>query len=95
MLARLKFKIEGLVNEMLDQLPDEIWTDPTITFLDPAMAGGQFLKEIIRRLREKGYSNLNIESRVFGVAEDEIDLFLGRFVNVKVWKAGEKECAAD
>jgi len=38
---------------------------------------------------------IRVEGRFIATAEDEIDLFLGRFVNVKVWKVGEKECAAD
>ena len=78
MILRLKLKIDKLVNEMLDQLPEEVWLNPHVTFLDPAMGGGQFLKEAIRRLRAHGYSDENISSRVFGVAEDEIDLNYAR-----------------
>lgn len=66
MLSRLKFPITPLVNEMLDQLPAEVWTSSTTTFLDPAMAGGQFLVEIQRRLRETGHSDTNIASRMYG-----------------------------
>jgi len=50
MLSRIKFEIAPLVNEMLDQLPADIWTSETTTFLDPGMAGGQFVREIERRL---------------------------------------------
>ena len=46
MLGRLKFEIKPLVNEILDNLPHEIWQSSTTTFLDPAMGGGQFLVEI-------------------------------------------------
>ena len=74
MLMRLKFQIDKLVNEMLDQLPEEVWLNPSVTVLDPAMGGGQFLKEVIPRLCEKGHLDENIERRVFDVAEDEIDL---------------------
>lgn len=66
MLSRLKFEIEPLVNQMLDQLPDQVWTDPNITFLDPAMGGGQFLVEIQRRLRAAGHSDENISARMWG-----------------------------
>lgn len=74
MLPRLKFEISALVIEMLDHLPATVWTDPNVTFLDPAMAGGQFLVEIIRKLRDNGHSDENIASRVYGLAEDVIDL---------------------
>ena len=63
---RLKFKVDDLVNEMLDHLPVDIWESKTTMFLDPSMGGGQFVKEIERRLREAGHSNKNISQRVFG-----------------------------
>jgi site-specific DNA-methyltransferase (adenine-specific) len=66
MLARIK-PIICLVNSMLDGLPAHVWTSSTTTFLDPAMGSGQFLIEVIRRLREAGHSDENIRSRVYGV----------------------------
>lgn len=39
-----------VVNQMLDLLPDELWTDPNATFLDPASKSGVFLREIAKRL---------------------------------------------
>ena len=44
------FTPPGVVNQMLDLLPDEIWFDPTATFLDPAAKTGVFLREIAKRL---------------------------------------------
>ena len=38
-----------LVNEMLDKLPPEVFTDPTKTFLDNSAGNGQFLFEVMRR----------------------------------------------
>ena len=38
-----------LVNEMLDKLPPEVFTDPTKTFLDNSCGNGQFLFEVMRR----------------------------------------------
>lgn len=66
MLSRLKFEIEPLVNEMLDQLPKEEWASETSTFLDPAVGGGQFVREIEKRLRKAGHSDANINGRVYG-----------------------------
>ena len=37
-------------NQMLDLIPEEIWSDPTATFLDPACKSGVFLREIAKRL---------------------------------------------
>ena len=39
-----------LVNQMLDMLPSELWSDPDATFLDPACKSGVFLREIAKRL---------------------------------------------
>ena len=66
MLGRLKFDINNLVDEILDQLPSEVWSSSTTTFLDPALGGGQFVRVIEHRLREAGHSNKNIASRVYG-----------------------------
>lgn len=74
MLSRMKFEIEGLVAEMLDQLPASVWTSATTTFFDPAIGGGQFVKEIERRLRVAGHSESNINQRVFGFEESELHI---------------------
>jgi hypothetical protein len=56
---------------MLDQLPEGVWTSTTTTFFDPAIAGGQFVREIERRLVEAGHSKKNVSGRVFGCEEYE------------------------
>lgn len=71
MLSRLKFDIEPLVNEILDQLPADVWTSETTTFFDPAIGGGQFLREIESRLRKVGHSDSNINGRVYGCEDSE------------------------
>jgi type I restriction-modification system DNA methylase subunit len=74
MLGRLKFDIQPLVNEMLDQLPSTVWESETTTFFDPALGGGQFVAEIERRLRAHGHSEANISQRVFGAEERKMRL---------------------
>ncbi len=44
------FTPPNIVNDMLDMLPQEIWKDKNITFLDPACKSGVFLREIAKRL---------------------------------------------
>jgi site-specific DNA-methyltransferase (adenine-specific) len=39
-----------IANRMLDTLPQELFSDPTVTFLDPAAKSGVFLREIAKRL---------------------------------------------
>ena len=41
-----------LVQEILDQLPQDQFTDPTKTFLDPSCGDGQFLSEVLIRKLE-------------------------------------------
>ena len=66
MLARIKFYLKPLVNEILDQLPPEVFHSDCTTFLDPAIGGGQFLREVVSRLRAAGHSDDNIRSRIWG-----------------------------
>ncbi len=66
MLGRLKFDLDKLANEILDIMPEDVFTSNTSTFIDPAMGGGQFIKAVITRLRKYGHSDKNITSRVFG-----------------------------
>jgi site-specific DNA-methyltransferase (adenine-specific) len=70
----MKFEIEPLVAEMLNQLPDSVWSSKTSTFFDPAIGGGQFVRAIEQRLRECGHSDANIRSRVFGFEVSELHI---------------------
>jgi len=56
-----------LVNEMLDRLPPELWTDPDKTFLDPACGTGNFLVEVVRRKMAGGSTPLQALSTTYGV----------------------------
>lgn len=44
------FTPPGLVNEILDQLPAELWGNPDARFLDPVTKSGVFLREMAKRL---------------------------------------------
>jgi 16S rRNA G966 N2-methylase RsmD len=56
-----------LVCEILDKIPEEVWTNPNTTFLDPCMGKGTFLLEIVRRLVYiYGYTEDDAKSRVHG-----------------------------
>ena len=78
MLGRLKFEIEDLVKKQLDLIPLEVWQDETSTFLDPSLAGGQFVNAIEKRLAEYGHSADNISSRVFGFESNSMRVNFAR-----------------
>jgi len=65
-----------LVQEMLDQLPQEEFTDPTKTFLDPSCGDGQFLGEVIIKKMENGSTFEQALSTTYGVdlMQDNVDL---------------------
>ena len=44
------FTPPDLANKALDMLPESIWNDSSVTFLDPASKTGVFLREITKRL---------------------------------------------
>lgn len=76
-----------LANKMLDLLPQEIWSDPNATFLDPACKSGVFLREITKRLisgLESEYPDLNerldhiYKKQIFGIAITELTSLLSR-----------------
>jgi hypothetical protein len=61
------FTPSTLVNEILDKLPPEVWTNPSKTFLDPTAGNGNFLIEVKRRLLEHGHSEQHIlENMIYG-----------------------------
>lgn len=65
-----------LVQEILDQLPPEVFTDPTKTFLDPSCGDGQFLSEVLIRKLENGISLEQALNTIYGVdlMQDNVDL---------------------
>ena len=56
-----------LVQEMLDQLPSDVFTDPSKTFLDNSCGDGQFLGEVLIRKMENGSTFEQALSTVYGV----------------------------
>lgn len=65
-----------LVQEMLDQLPPEVFKDPTKTFLDPSCGDGQFLSEVLIRKLENGSTFEQALGTIYGVdiMQDNVDL---------------------
>ena len=55
------------MNEVLDSLPKDIFTDPTKTFIDPSCGNGQFLYEVLARKLENGSTFEQALSTVYGV----------------------------
>ena len=65
-----------LVQEILDRLPSEQFTDPSKTFLDPSCGDGQFLGEVLIRKMENGSTFEQALSTTYGVdlMIDNVDL---------------------
>lgn len=81
------FTPPSVVNDMLDLLPSDLWSNPKITFLDPVSKSGVFLREITKRL-DKGLEtqipnkqdriNHILMNQVFGIAITELTSLLSR-----------------
>jgi len=56
-----------LVQEILQQLPQEQFTDSSKTFLDPSCGDGQFLSEVIIRKMESGSTYEQALNTTYGV----------------------------
>jgi type I restriction-modification system DNA methylase subunit len=65
-----------LVQEILDQLPPEMFEDPSKTFLDPSCGDGQFLGEVLIRKLEHGADFETALSSIYGVdiMSDNVEL---------------------
>ncbi len=81
------FTPPAFANSMLDHLPDRVWKDPSLKWLDPCTKSGVFLREAARRLmrslepeipnfehrREHIYQNM-----LFGIAISELTALISR-----------------
>jgi hypothetical protein len=63
-----------IVQRMLNMVPEEIWDDPTKTFMEPACGSGNFIVAIIRRKIDHGSTIEQAISTTYGVdiLEDNI-----------------------
>lgn len=76
-----------VVNQMLDLLPVELWSNPDARFLDPVSKSGIFLREMAKRL-DKGLENIIPDKQkrinhiftkqLFGIAITELTGLLSR-----------------
>jgi len=76
-----------LVNQLLNMLPKEIWSNKKATFLDPGCKSGVFLREIAKRLdtglemqipdRQKRLNHI-LKNQLFGLAITELTSLLSR-----------------
>lgn len=76
-----------LANEILDQLPAELWSDPEARFLDPFCKSGVFLREIAKRLLagleekipdQQERINHIFKNQLYGIAITELTALLCR-----------------
>ena len=65
-----------LVQEVLDKMPQELFLDPTKTFLDPSCGDGQFLGEVLIRKVENGIDFETAVGSIYGVdlMQDNVEL---------------------
>lgn len=76
-----------LVNQILDRLPQELWSDKDTRFLDPGCKSGVFLREIAKRLdkglerqipdRQKRINHI-FKNQLYGFAITELTSLLSR-----------------
>ncbi len=81
------FTPPNLVNDILDLLPVELWSNPDAKFLDPVCKSGVFLREIAKRI-DKGLEDkipdINkrithiFKNQLYGIAITELTSLLSR-----------------
>jgi len=82
-----KFTPPKVTNKMLDLLPNKIWSDSSVKFLDPFTKTGVFLREVTSRLiigLEKEFPDLEkrlnhiLRNQVFGLGITELTTLIAR-----------------
>lgn len=70
------FTPTAMVQELLDQLPQEIFSDPNQNYIDNSCGDGQFLSEALIRKVENGIDFETALSHIYGVdmMQDNIEL---------------------
>jgi len=73
-----------LVDEMLDKLPQDVFTNPEKTFIDPACGDGNFLVRVLERKIQNGSTPLQALQTTYGVdiMQDNIDDCRRRLITV-------------
>lgn len=81
------FTAPGLVNDILDLLPEELWSNPESKFLDPGCKSGVFLREMAKRLmrglekkmpdKQKRINHI-FSKQLYGIAITELTALLSR-----------------
>lgn len=62
-----------IVNNMLDVLPKEVWSNPNLKFLDPACKTGVFLREIAKRLIDGLESQIpDLQQRIDHIFQNQL-----------------------
>lgn len=81
------FTPPNLVNDMLDLLPAELWSNPEVKFLDPVSKSGVFLREMAKRLMrglesqipdKQARINHIFSQQLYGIAITELTSLLSR-----------------
>jgi site-specific DNA-methyltransferase (adenine-specific) len=81
------FTPPGLVNDILDLLPAELWENPNAKFLDPVSKSGVFLREMAKRLmkglesqipNQQDRINHIFNNQLYGIAITELTALLSR-----------------
>jgi len=73
-----------LVDEILDKLPIDQFTDPNKTFLDPAAGDGNFLVRVVQRKIDNGSTPTQAVQTTYGVElmEDNVRIMTQRILDI-------------
>ena len=98
------FTSPTLANNVLDRLPEKIWNDEHVKFLDPCCKSGVFLREITKRLSkglEQKIPDINkrlghiLKNQVFGIATTKLTSLISRRTLYCAKKANNKYSIVD
>jgi len=93
MRDRLKFGMQFITEMIVKEIPEYMFTDPNVTVCDPAIAGGQIISAVEKRMTKLGVKDKDIKRRVKGFEEDSIAVDYA--INKNKLKGSFEVCALD
>lgn len=73
LVNRIKFE-SPIFEQMVYSIDQKYINSPTTIFADFQSAGGQYIRLIVKRLRDAGYSDDNIQGRVIAFSENQMNI---------------------
>ncbi len=71
----------GIIDKILNKIPESIFKDKNVIFFDPSMGSGQLIGAIEEKLIDVGNKIKDVSKRVFGLENNNFDISIAKHKN--------------